>query len=135
MAKSTQETTVQIGRKSRYQQSHSFIVSKDFGYNEEDFKDNVEIIDAKGNITTEKRDFSQVEDYKDYSIPVLLETNPQMLTGNPLTMSAGTPISKADKIGEFMDSTSAQYDKKVNEALMNQAINSIEDNKEVKVEE
>lgn len=102
-------------RVSRFQRKHTSYFPK-FEVMETPH-DREELIDANGNITTKDRDFSEAKDYRDYSVEVLLEVNPAMLTGNPLSMSTGTPIEATDKVSEYMSRVNSNYDTLEQEAF------------------
>lgn len=126
------------GRRSRFELKHTYFSPKievmDTPHDKE------ERVDANGNITTVDRDFSNVEDYRDYSIEVLSVVNPAMLTGNPLTMNGGTPIESADKINEYMSRVGSNVDQMEADAFAESTRKAFEDsikevNNEVKTEE
>lgn len=123
------------GRCSRFELKHTYFSPKievmDTPHDKE------EVVDANGNITTVDRDFSNVEDYRDYSIEVLSVVNPAMLTGNPLTMNGGTPIEASDKIDEYMSRVGSNVDIMEAQARSDAFRASLEKevNNEVKTEE
>lgn len=134
MAKKAQEN-VKV-RKTLFQKSQER-VPMSFDVYENDFKDNIEVVDPNGNIIVTKRVFAQDDCVNDYSIGVLKEVNPSALNpSNYCTMSAGAPIDVADKVGAFM----SNVDSKVDVMEFNESLNSFssvdeDNNNDKKVEE
>lgn len=134
MAKKEQEK-VKV-RKTLYQRSQER-VPMSFDVYENDFKDNVELLD-KGHIITAKRQFAQNDCVSDYSIAVLKEVNPSALNPNNFcTMSGGVPIDVAEKVGAFMSKVDSSVDSMEFTESLN-SISSVDDddkNNDKKVEE
>lgn len=134
MAKKEQEN-VKV-RKTLFQKSQER-VPMSFDVYENDFKDNIEVVDPNGNIIVTKRFFAQDDCVSDYSIEVLKEVNPSALNpSNYCTMSAGAPIDVADKVGAFM----SNVDSKVDVMEFNESLNTVssvdeDNNNDKKVEE
>lgn len=134
MAKKEQEN-VKV-RKTLFQKSQER-VPMSFDVYENDFKDNIEVVDPNGNIIVTKRVFVQDDCVSDYRIEVLKEVNPSALNpSNYCTMSAGAPIDVADKVGAFM----SNVDSKVDVMEFNESLNSVssvdeDNNNDKKVEE
>lgn len=134
MAKKEQEN-VKV-RKTLFQKSQER-VPMSFDVYENEFKDNIEVVDPNGNIIVTKRVFAQDDCVSDYSIEVLKEVNPSALNpSNYCTMSAGAPIDVADKVGAFM----SNVDSKVDVMEFNESLNSVssvdeDNNNDKKVEE
>lgn len=119
MSKKEQEN-VKV-RKTLFQKSQER-VPMSFDVYENDFKDNIEVVDPNGNIIVTKRVFAQDDCVSDYSIEVLKEVNPSALNpSNYCTMSAGAPIDVADKVGAFM----SNVDSKVDVMEFNESLNSV----------
>lgn len=134
MAKKAQEN-VKV-RKTLFQKSQER-VPMSFDVYENDFKDNVEIVDPNGNIVVSKRLFAQDDCVDDYKIDVLREVNPSALNpSNYCTMSGGVPIDVADKVGSYM----SNVDSKVDSMEFTESLNSVssvdeDNNNDKKVEE
>lgn len=124
-----------IIRKTLYQRNHERVPMsfETFG---NDFKDNVEVID-KGNIVVTKRVFVQDDCVDDYKVEVLKEINPSALNpSNYCTMSVGTPIDAAERVGSYM----SNVDSKVDSMEFIESLNSVssvdeDKNNDKKVEE
>lgn len=106
MSKKTVEISVHRPlkeRRSLFQRTHSVHIPVQ-EIPSDDFKDNIEVVDSDGNITTKPRDFSNPEDYRDFTVEALAKTNPSMLAPSAFcTMSGGTPLDNADKVVSYMD--------------------------------
>lgn len=124
-----------IIRKTLFQRNHER-VPMSFETYEDDFKDNIEVVD-KGNIVVTKRVFAQDDCVSDYKVEVLKEINPSALNpSNYCTMSGGMPIDTADKVGAFMENVSDSADAMEFKESLN-SMSSVDDdnNNDKKVEE
>lgn len=124
-----------IIRKTLFQRNHER-VPMSFETYEDDFKDNIEVVD-KGNIVVTKRVFVQDDCVDDYKVEVLKEINPSALNpSNYCTMSGGAPIDVADKVGAFMENVSDSADVMALQESYNSVSSVDEDkNNDKKVEE
>lgn len=124
-----------IIRKTLFQRNHER-VPMFFETYEDDFKDNIEVVD-KGNIVVTKRVFEQNDCVSDYKVEVLKEINPSALNpSNYCTMSGGSPIDVADKVGAFMANVSDSADVMTLQESYNSVSSVDEDkNNDKKVEE
>lgn len=110
MVKKTQSIVPKRTRRSRFEITHSlYVPSEEIPSGGP--KDNVEIVEADGTIVTRPRDFSNPEDYRDYTIEALQETNPAMLAPDQYcTISGGTPIESASKAASYLDGVGSLAD-------------------------
>lgn len=123
-------------RKTLFQRNHER-TPMTFDVYDDDFKDNVEIIDPNGNIVVSKRLFAQDDCVSDYKIEVLKEVNPSALNpSNYCTMSGGMPIDTADKVDAFMSKVDSNADVMEFKESLN-SMSSVDDDKnnDKKVEE
>lgn len=102
MVKKVQSIVPKRSRRTRFEITHSlYVPSEEIPSGGP--KDNVEIVEADGTIVTRSRDFSNPEDYRDYTIEALQETNPAMLAPDKYcTISGGTPIESAEKASSYL---------------------------------
>ena len=110
MVKKTQSIVPKRSRRTRFEITHSiYVPSEEIPSGGP--KDNIEIVDADGNIVTRPRDFSHPEDYRDYTIEALSETNPAMLAPDQFcTLSGGTPIESAEKAASYLVGVGSRAD-------------------------
>lgn len=110
MVKKVQSIVPKRSRRTRFEITHSIYVPGE-EIPSGGPKDNVEIVDADGNIVARPRDFSNPEDYRDYTIEALQETNPAMLSPDKYcTISGGTPIESAEKAASYLDGVGSHAD-------------------------